>query len=272
LPERTLPAGDSLPVVVRVPRDIGRPVVRLLEHVGRLGMMVAELARALPEWRVWVPRTVDQCLHVGFGSLGIVLLVSAFAGMVTAIQAGYQFSGNVPLYVTGAVVTESIILELGPVMTALILAGRIGARYAASLGTMRVTEQIDALESLGRNPASHLLLPRVLAGLLMMPALVALADAVGIGAGWLAAKQAVGISNAEFTYGARYFFRGFDLWYSIVKAEVFGAVVTVIPCYVGFTAEQGAEGVGRAATRAVVSASVLILLLDWLLARVLLPT
>lgn len=233
--------------------------------------MLLELFRALSEWRIWVPRTIEQCLNVGYGSLGIVLLVAGFAGMVTALQAGYQFTGSVPLYVMGSVVTESIILELGPVLTGLILAGRIGARYAASLGTMRVTEQIDALESLGRNPVSHLLLPRVLAGMVMVPALVIIANGAGVGAGWLAARQAVGITDADFIYGSRYFFRSFDLWYSIVKAEVFGIIITVVPCYVGFTAEQGAEGVGRATTRAVVASSMLILLLDWLLAQILLP-
>jgi phospholipid/cholesterol/gamma-HCH transport system permease protein len=106
----------------------------------------------------------------------------------------------------------------------------------------------------------------------MVPALVVLADGMGVGAGWLAARESLGLSDADFTYGSRYFFRAFDLWYSIVKAEVFGFILTMVPCYVGFTADQGAEGVGRATTAAVVASSVLILLLDWALARVLLPT
>jgi phospholipid/cholesterol/gamma-HCH transport system permease protein len=195
-----------------------------LGHVGRFGMMVVELVRALPEWRAWLPRAVEQCQQVGYGSLFIVMLTSAFAGAVAAFQAGYQFTGNIPLYVVGAIVSESIILELGPVMTGLLLAGRIGARYAAELGTMRVTEQVDALESLGRNPASHLLLPRVLAGLIMVPALVVAADATGLLAGWLAAKASIHITNSDFVYGTQRFFRSFDLWYSVIKAEAFGAV------------------------------------------------
>jgi len=243
-----------------------------LKHTGRFGAMVVELWRALPEWRQWLPRTLDQCLSVGFGSLFIVMLTAAFAGAVTSLQAGYQFTGSVPLYVMGAVVAESIILELGPVLSALILSGRIGARYAAELGTMRVTEQIDALEALGRNPVSHLLLPRILAGALMVPVLVMLADATGLVAGWLAAKSSLGITNSDFVYGARYFFRSFDMWYSLIKSEAFGLVVTMIPCYVGFTAVRGAEGVGRAVTGAVVVSSVMILLLDTVLAKVLLPT
>jgi phospholipid/cholesterol/gamma-HCH transport system permease protein len=135
---------------------------------------------------------------------------------------------------------------------------------------MSVTEQVDALESLGRNPASHLLLPRVLAGMVMVPALVVAADATGIFAGWLVARSSIHITNADFVYGTQRFFRSFDLWYSVIKAEAFGIVVTLIPCYVGFEAKEGAEGVGRATTAAVVSSCVLLLLLDMLLAKLLL--
>ena len=265
------PSGSyALPAPLRASRFVGRPVVRFFMHIGRVGMLFAELGRGLSDWRNWLPRAVEQSYSVGYGSLFIVCLTAGFAGAVTAIQAGYQFTGSVPLYYMGAVVTESIILELGPVLTAMVLAGRIGARYAAELGTMRVTEQIDALESLGRNPVSHLLLPRVLAGMLMVPALVLVADVAGLFTGWIAVKSSLGVSNSDFVYGARYFFRPLDLWYSIIKAEFFGAVVTVIPCYVGFTAVEGAEGVGKAATTAVVWSSVMILLLDVVLAKLLL--
>lgn len=263
---------SELPVHIRAPRIVGKPVVVGLRHVGRFGMMIVELVRALPEVKQWFPRALGQCHAVGYGSLFIVLLTAGFAGAVTSLQAGYQFTGSVPRYLVGSLVTESIILELGPVLTALILAGRIGARYAAELGTMRVTEQIDALEALGRNPVSHLLLPRVIAGIVMVPVLVMLANGTGILSGWLAAKSAIGITDADFIYGSRYYFRTFDLWYSIAKAETFGLVVTIVPCYVGFTAKQGAEGVGRATTYAVVASSVMILFLDTLLAKLLLPT
>ncbi|MFC1640003.1 MlaE family ABC transporter permease, partial [Gemmatimonadota bacterium] len=222
------------------------------------------------EWRVWAPRAVEQGLHVGYGSLFIIILTAGFAGGVTALQAGYQFTAGIPVYFAAGVITQSIILELGPVLTALILAGRIGARYAAELGTMRVTEQIDALESLGRSSVSHLILPRVVAGTIMLPVLVVFADAIGVGAGWLAAKSSLDMSNADFIYGARYFFKPFDLWYSMIKSFAFGLAITIIPCYMGFSTKQGAEGVGRSTTAAVVSASVLILFLDVALAKILL--
>jgi phospholipid/cholesterol/gamma-HCH transport system permease protein len=133
---------------------IGRAVLNALAEVGRVALMMAEFFRGLSEVRVWFPRMMTEAWNIGVGSLFIVLLVSSFAGAVTALQAGYQFQGNLPWFVVGTLVSQSIILELGPVLTGLILAGRIGARYAAELGTMRVTEQIDALESLGRSPAS----------------------------------------------------------------------------------------------------------------------
>ncbi len=253
-------------------RLVGRFTLSGLGHVGRLAAFVLEIFRTLGEWRIWVPRTLEQAEHIGFGSLFIVLLTAGFAGAVTALQTGYQFQANLPVYIVGGLIVQTIVLELGPVLTALLLAGRIGARYAAELGTMRVTEQIDALESLGRSPSSHLIIPRVFAGIAMLPILVVFADLIGILSGYFfAATGVLQISAADFSYGARYFFRPWDLWYSMIKSVFFGLAISLVPCYVGFTTKQGAEGVGRATTAAVVSASVLILFLDALLAQVLLP-
>jgi phospholipid/cholesterol/gamma-HCH transport system permease protein len=253
-----------------LPRFIGRAVIESAAHVGRFSLMLAEMVRALAEVKIWVPRALEEAWNIGVGSLFIVLLISGFAGAVTALQTGYQFQGSLPLYVVGTLVVSSIVLELGPVLTALILSGRIGARYAAELGTMRVTEQIDALESLGRSPASHLIIPRVVAGLVMIPILTIFANAIGIAAGWWGAKLVLPITDQDFVYGAQYYYRSFDAWYSLIKSVCFAAAITMIPCYVGFNTKQGAEGVGRATTGAVVASSVIILMLDTLLARVLL--
>jgi phospholipid/cholesterol/gamma-HCH transport system permease protein len=257
-------------VLTRIQQRTGEVVLDTLASVGRFAGLVAEMVRGFTEVRTWLPRTMAEAHNIGTGSLFIVLLISAFAGGVTALQAGYQFTGNIPIYVVGAVVTQSIILELGPVLVGLILAGRIGARYAAELGTMRVTEQIDALESLGRSPASHLLLPRVLACLIMIPVLVVFADVVALLAGWLAAKQALPITDQDFAYGARVFWRPFDAYYSLIKAAFFAATIGLVSCYYGYTTQHGAAGVGRSTTGAVVTSSVLILLLDLLLAKLLL--
>src|SRR6266853_6342591 len=256
--------------VLAFPRFVGRWFLDATSHVGRVAMMVADLVRSLNEVRIWVPRMFAEAWNIGVGSLFIVLLISGFAGGVTALQARYQFTGTIPVYYLAGVIVESIVLELGPVLTGLILAGRIGARYAAELGTMRVTEQIDALESLGRSPVSHLILPRILAGMMMIPALTMFANVTGFLSGFVAAKSSIGITNADFIYGARYYFRPFDLGYSMIKATFFAGAVTLIPCYIGYYTQQGAEGVGRSTTIAVVAASVTILFLDTLLAQLLL--
>lgn len=249
---------------------VGRWSLRAAAHMGRISYLMVEIARGLAEVRIWVPRAFEQAIHVGYGSLFIVFLIAGFAGGVTSLQTGYQFTASIPVYFAAGVIVKSIILEMGPVLTALILAGRIGARYAAELGTMRVTEQIDALESLGRSPVSHLVIPRVVAGTLLLPVLVIYADAVAIGAGWLLSKSSLGITNADFAFGVRFWVEPFDMWYSMIKSFFFGLAVTVVPCYVGFNTQQGAEGVGNAATAAVVSGSVLILALDAVLAQLLL--
>src|SRR5882724_6665053 len=256
---------------LEIDRVIGSRVLDAASHVGRLTFFTLDAIRGLAEVKIWWPRAMIEAWNIGVGSLFIVLLISSFAGAVTALQTGYQFTGrSLPYYVVGTLVVSSIVLELGPVLTALILAGRIGARYAAELGTMRVTEQIDALESLGRSPVSHLILPRVLAGMVMIPALTMFANATGFLSGWFAAKSSIGITNADFIYGARYYFRPFDLWYSMIKAGFYAGAVTMIPCYIGYNTQQGAEGVGRATTQAVVAASVTILMLDMILAQLLL--
>lgn len=255
----------------RVQQMTGHYVLDGLASVGRFSYLLLDMARGLVEWRVWLPRTFDEAWNIGIGSLFIVVLISAFTGAVTALQAGYQFTGNVPVYVVGSLVTESVVLELGPVLVGLILAGRIGARYAAELGTMRVTEQIDALESLGRSPASYLLLPRVLACLLMIPVLVIFADIIAVGSGWfVASHSSIAISAEDFTYGSRAYWHAFDGWYSVIKGLFFAGAISLISCYRGFTTRHGAEGVGKSTTGAVVTSSVLILLLDTLLAKLLL--
>jgi phospholipid/cholesterol/gamma-HCH transport system permease protein len=251
-------------------RFVGRWSVNAASHVGRVAYLVLDLVRGLREWRIWLPRMMTEAWNIGVGSLFIVLLISGFAGAVTSLQARYQFTGTIPIYYLAGVIVESIVLELGPVLTGLILAGRIGARYAAELGTMRVTEQIDALESLGRSPSSHLLIPRVIAGLLMIPALTLLADVMGIASGWFSMKLVLPITDSDFSYGARIFWRNQDAYFSVIKSFFFAGSITVISCYMGFTTQQGAEGVGRSTTGAVVSSSVMILLLDVILTKLLL--
>ncbi len=260
-----------MPATTLDPRSaIGNAVIEAASHVGRLSYFALEALRDLREVRIWWPRMITEAWNIGVGSLFIVLLISSFAGAVTALQTGYQFTGSIPYYVVGTLVVSSIVLELGPVLTALILAGRIGARYAAELGTMRVTEQIDALESLGRSPASHLVVPRVVAGLIMIPVLTIIANLAGIAAGWWSVRLVLPVTDADFIYGAQSYWRPWDAWYSVIKSIAFAGSITLISCYMGFSTQQGAQGVGRSTTGAVVISSVLILFLDMLLTRLLL--
>lgn len=256
--------------VLRLPRFFGRLLLGFLAHFGRLSLLAVELVRGMAEVRIWAPRTITEAATVGVGSLPIVIVISAFAGTVTALQAGYQWQTSLPVSVLGTLITNTIVLELGPVLIGLVLAGRIGARYAAELGTMRVTEQIDALESLGRSPASHLIIPRVLAATLMLPILVVIADIVGVGSGWYFVKQVLPVTDEDFAFGARFYWRPFDAYYSVIKAMFFGLAIGLLSCYMGFNTKQGAEGVGKSTTAAIVASSVMILLLNTLLAKLLL--
>lgn len=256
--------------VLAIPRFAGRAILGALGHLGRFSLLCAEIGRGFREWRAWVPRTITECASVGAGSLPLILVIASFVGVVTALQSGYQWQTNLPLYVLGTLIVATVVLELGPVLVGLVLAGRIGARNAAELGTMRVTEQIDALESLGRSPSSHLIIPRVLAGFLMVPVLTVVADVVAVVTAWYTVKQVLPLTDEDFAYGAQAYYRSFDGYYSVIKAFFFGGAIGLISCYMGFNTKQGAEGVGKSTTAAVVASSVVILLLNAVLARLLL--
>ena len=206
-------------------------------------------------------------------SVPIGIFIALFTGIVLALLASYSFTKAVPLYFVGTLVEKTITLELGPVLTGLALAGRVGANIAAELGTMKVTEQVDALETLAYDPLAYLAVPRVLAGILMFPVVVAFAMVVGVGAGWGASVALLGITSDDFLKGVRLFFGDFDVRYGLVKAASFGMFVTLVGCREGLRTRGGAEGVGRGATSAVVQGAVFILILDafwaivWLLGR-----
>jgi phospholipid/cholesterol/gamma-HCH transport system permease protein len=237
---------------------------------GRTAGFAADVLRATSEARTWWPQLAIQARRIGVDSVPIALFIALFTGVVLALQSSYAFTGAVPLYFVGTLVGKTVILELGPVLTGLVLAGRVGANIAAEIGTMRVTEQVDALEMLAYDPLAYLAVPRVMAGVLTFPIVVAFAIAVGIAAGWITSIGLLDLSSQEFVRGLRTFYRPFDLQYALIKSASFGAVVTGVGCLFGYTARGGAEGVGRATTRAVVVACMVILVLDAFWAVVLL--
>jgi phospholipid/cholesterol/gamma-HCH transport system permease protein len=238
--------------------------------VARVGRATLDAWRAILDVGTWAPQTMAQCRRLGVDSLPIALFIAVFTGIVLALLSSYIFTGAVPLYFVGALVGKTIMMELGPVLTGLALAGRVGANIAAELGTMKVTEQIDALETLAYNPRAYLVVPRVLAGLLMFPFITACASAVGITAGWITAVNILDLSTLEFVKGLRQFYLFKDIWFGLVKAASFGAAVTLAGCIEGLDTMGGAEGVGRNTTRAVVIGCEAILVLDAFWALVLL--
>ena len=249
---------------------IGRRSVAAVQAVGRFGQFLSAMALALPDVGVWSRLSVVQMRRVGVDSLPVALFIAAFTGVVLALQASYSFAGTVPLYFVGTLVGKSMMLELGPVLVGLALAGRVGASMAAELGTMTVTEQVDALETLAYNPQSFLVLPRVIAGTTMVPVIVAFAILTGIVTGWLASLGLLDLSTQEFVKGLKLFYRFKDTWYGLFKSATFGFTITLVGCVVGLGTRGGAEGVGRSTTRAVVYSAVLLLVLDAFWALVLL--
>ena len=235
-----------------------------------MGHEVLASARALRDVRTWLPLTAVQMRRLGVDSVPIGLFIAVFTGIVLALLSSYTFTGAVPLYFVGALVGKTVMMELGPVLTGLALAGRVGANIAAELGTMRVTEQVDALETLAYDPASYLVVPRVTAGVVMFPIVTALAMAVGVASGWFTAINLLDLSSHEFVKGLKLFYQFKDIWFGLVKAASFGGAVTLLGALSGLRSEGGAQGVGRAATSAVVWGCCAILVLDAFWAVVLL--
>ncbi|MCC6554586.1 MAG: ABC transporter permease [Polyangiaceae bacterium] len=245
-------------------RAVGRGGEAAAGHAADMSFLVGQSFAALFTGRLSLRDFTDQAFDIGVGSLPLVIVTAILSGIVTSQQGGYQFTGSIPLYILGSVVTSSIILELGPVMTAFVIIGRVGARMTAELGTMKVSEQIDALHALGRDPVRVLAAPRILAGVVVMPVLVGVADMVGVVAGMVAARRTMGLGPEAFLYGVRLYWHDWDFFYSIAKATAFGFVIPLIAVHAGFRTRGGAEGVGRATTGSVVFMILAILCLDTL--------
>lgn len=213
--------------------------------------------------RKYVHASLSQAYAMGIRSLPLVLFMAMIGGAIASRQTGSQFAGGLPVWVTGSVVTAGVLTELGPVLTAIVLIGRLGASIAAELGTMKVTEQIDALYSIGRDPVTLLIVPRVVGGALVVPPLVVLADAMGIFSGWAMGVSTIdGLTTADFLFGVRFYFRPWVLTFSVIKAAVFGITITFLACFIGLEGRGGAEGVGRTTTAAVVATTVAVMVLD----------
>ncbi len=252
-------------------RQVTRTVIGFFGDIGARTYFLLETIRAFNEPRTYLPLTIRQMRNIGVDSVPLAGIVAAFIGAVTAYQTRFQLFPGVDLSTVGWIVRQSVVLELAPLITALVLTGRVGARMTAEIGTMRVTEQIDALETLAYDPVAYLIVPRVIGGTLMLPLLTTLAIAIGIVAGMLMAVAATDVTVQAFTTGLRLTFSEFQVVYALIKATLFGFAISLICSYEGFITGTGAEGVGAATARAVVVTSVMILFLDALTALYLAP-
>jgi phospholipid/cholesterol/gamma-HCH transport system permease protein len=234
-----------------------------------MGLLLFRVLKAT--WRIrgaW-HLAVEQMMKIGVGSFPLVFVTAIFTGGVAAVQAAYQFQDYVPMRYLGTVVGKSVVIELGPVLTALVVGGRVSASISAELGTMKVTEQIDALETLAIDPVWFLMLPRLVAAIIMLPIATIFADILAIAGGYGVARVSLDLSSQTFMEGLRLLFHIRDVLGGLIKAFFFGSIIAGMGCFFGFRCEGGAEGVGRATTQAVVASCLLILITDYILASAL---
>ena len=249
-------------------QTIGRVFLAFLATAGRLSLFTINAVSHCVRPPFYFRIIGKQMIEIGYYSLPVVGLTAVFAGMVLALQS---YTGFARFSAEGAianVVVLSITRELGPVLAGLMVAGRIGAAMAAEIGTMRVTEQIDALTTLSTNPMKYLVAPRLIAGFLMMPLLVLVADVIGVFGGYLVAVHKLDFNPSNYLQNTMDFLEFSDVVSGLVKASVFGFIITLMGCYHGYNSKGGAQGVGMATTNAVVSASILILCSDYILTEI----
>ncbi len=265
-PARLSPARE----VVRGVKGALSPVGRLIESVGGHVLMTAKAFSWLPRPPYRIGNYLEACEYIGFGSLPIVLLVGLFTGMVTALQSVTAFRNFGLESIAGGTTALALSWELAPVLTSLMLAGRAGAGIATELGTMRITEQIDALESMAIDPIQFLVLPRLMGGILMAPILVLIFFIVGMGGAYLVAVVNMGVDHGQFILNIEELLQPLHVIHGLIKAVVFGFTVVLVGCYQGFNAKGGGRGVGIGTTRAVVIGSVGVLVLDYFVTEILL--
>ena len=246
-------------------RALGKPLVKFISRFGDLTLFVARSLYNCITPPFYLKLLGRQLLDIGFYSLPVVGLTTIFAGMVIALQIYTGFARFGAESSVASVVLISVTRELAPVLSGLMVAGRIGAAMAAEIGTMRVTEQIDALVTLSTNPFKYLVAPRIIAGIIVLPLLVFIGDIIGIFGGYVICVYKLGFNPANYINSTLQNMEAIDIISGLVKASVFGFIITLMGCYNGYKSKGGAQGVGEATTNAVVSASILILVFNYIL-------
>ncbi|MCB5229424.1 MAG: ABC transporter permease [Candidatus Cloacimonetes bacterium] len=237
--------------------------------LGDYVVFTAQALKALKSVFIRRQEIFIQLRRIGFDSLFLIALTAAFTGLVTALQAVYQSKGYIPIHLLSVLISKSTMVELAPVLTALVMTGKVGASIAAEIGTMKVSEQLDALRSMNIQPAEFLYMPRILSGIITFPLLTVFANIVGIICAWYFSWLRYGIHWHTFFNNMKSYFQPFDLWGGLIKSAVFGFIITTLSCYFGDRSEGGAEGVGTATTKTVVYSAVTILIMDFFVAWIL---
>lgn len=244
--------------------------MNLLYHFGNYYLLIKRAFRKPEKMSIYRNQLLNEINSIGIGSLGIAAIISVFMGAVITIQSSFNFtSAWIPLYAVGLATRQGIILEFAPTIISLILAGKVGSSIASEIGTMRVTEQIDALEVMGINSAGYLIMPKVLAAVFINPFIILISMFLGIFGGWLFGVLTGVVSSYEYVYGIQYQFRPFGVTYAIIKTIVFAFIITSVSAYHGYFTKGGALEVGRSSTKAVVYSSILILVFNFLLTQLL---
>jgi phospholipid/cholesterol/gamma-HCH transport system permease protein len=246
-------------------------MLTLIGHLGRYLEFIGSLFRNREKFNVYIARIVDECILIGIDSIFIVVIVSSFIGAVTAVQTAYNLvSPLIPTYVIGLIVRDMTVLELAPTITCVVLSGKVGSNIAGGLGTMRITEQIDALEVMGINAASYLVLPKIVASVIVFPMLVILAGFLSIFGGYLSGTLTGVITPNEYIYGIRADFNQYNVTFALIKSVVFAFLISTISSFQGFYTRGGALEVGKSSTNAVTNSCIAVLLFDFILAQLLL--
>ena len=244
--------------------------MKLLYHVGKYYILLRRTFRKPEKWSIYRKQFFHEVNSLGINSMGIVAIISVFMGAVITIQSAFGFTSPwIPLYAIGITTRTSIILEFSPTIISLILAGKVGSSIASEIGTMRVTEQIDALEIMGVNSAGYIIMPKILAAVFINPFIVIISMFLGMLGGWAFGIMTGVVTSFKYIYGIQYDFHPFDVTYALIKTVVFAFIITSVSSYYGYYTSGGALEVGQSSTRAVVYSSIMILIFNFILTQML---
>lgn len=245
--------------------------MKLLFTFGKYVIFLSRVFSKPEKMRIYLKQTIREIEVLGLNSIGIVIIISIFIGAVITLQTRYNLENSwIPLYLIGLTARDTILLEFSSTMVGLILAGKVGSNIASEIGHMRITEQIDALEMMGINSASYLILPKIVAAMIFNPFLTVISMAVGIFGGWIAAMVTGALSSADYIYGIQYWFVPFYITYALIKTVFYAFIITSVSAFYGYYVKGGALEVGRSSTKGVVYSSVLILMTDVILTQLML--